>query len=107
MTSCAPATPAENRRTANPQKRRAGGQMKSRGGRHGSALAVMVSLPSFRLAVSLSVRAGVCLVVALLQAVRRHVRINLRRAQAAVAQQLLDAADVRAVIQQVRGEAVA
>ena len=35
---------------------------------------------------------------------RRHMRVNLRRAEAAVAEQFLDAADVRAGIEQVGGE---
>src|SRR5205807_2385143 len=50
--------------------------------------------------------AGVRLVVAVAQAVGGHVGVNLRGAQAAVAEQLLHAADVGPAVEQVRGEAV-
>src|SRR5579885_3823161 len=51
-------------------------------------------------------RTRVGLLVALLKAVGRHVGVNLRGAQAAVAEQFLHAADVGAVVEQVGGEAV-
>src|SRR5205814_399517 len=44
--------------------------------------------------------------VGLVQALRGYMRVNLRRRQIAVAQQLLHASNVRSVVQQVRGEAV-
>ena len=47
------------------------------------------------------------LVVRRLQPLRRQVRVDLRRAQRLVAQQLLNRAQVRAVLQKVRGEGVA
>ena len=50
--------------------------------------------------------AGVGRVVHILHPLRRQVRVNLRRAQALVAQQFLHAAEVGAVVQQMRGEAV-
>src|SRR4051812_30400983 len=52
------------------------------------------------------VRTRVGLVVDLFHPTRRQVRVDLRRAQALVAEQLLHAAQVGAVVQQVRGEAV-
>ncbi len=42
-----------------------------------------------------------------LQIARAHVRVDLRRDEAFVAQELLHAADVGAAVEQVRGEAVA
>src|SRR3989338_146292 len=47
-----------------------------------------------------------CLVVNLLQPLRRDVRVDLRRGQTRMAEQLLDAAQIRTVLQQVRGETV-
>src|SRR5438874_2097951 len=46
------------------------------------------------------------LLIAVLQPGGGHVRVDLGRAQAAVAKQFLHAADIRAAVEQVRGEAV-
>src|SRR5262249_57385633 len=53
-----------------------------------------------------SIRARMSLLVTLLQALRRHMCVDLRRRQIAMAEQLLHAADVGAAVEQVRGEAV-
>src|SRR5262245_53135667 len=51
-------------------------------------------------------RARMRLVITLLQTLRRHVRVNLRGRQAAVAEQFLHAANVGTMIQQMRREAM-
>src|SRR5260370_41983807 len=50
--------------------------------------------------------AGVRLVVAILESLGSHMGVYLRGRQAAVAQKLLDAANIRAAIEQMRREAV-
>ena len=54
-----------------------------------------------------SSRAGVGVVVDLHQVVERHLRVDLRRRQAGVAEQLLDRAEVDALVEQVGRERVA
>src|SRR6266404_431613 len=49
---------------------------------------------------------GMGLVVRVLHSLRGQVRVDLRGAQRLMAQQLLHAAEVRAVVEQVRGEAM-
>src|SRR5690606_6538591 len=53
-----------------------------------------------------SIGAGMGRVVGFLHPLGRQVRINLGRTEALVTQQLLDASQVRTIVQQVRGEAV-
>src|SRR4051794_34445134 len=50
--------------------------------------------------------AWVCLLITVLQALGCHMGVNLRRPQTAVAQQLLNAADVGAVVEQMGRETV-
>ena len=51
-------------------------------------------------------RAGVRGAVALAEALGRHVRVDLRRAEARVAEQLLHAAEIRPAVEQVRRRGV-
>ncbi len=71
---------------------------------------LMVSLRTHELARSRRPRrvsgTRVRMIIGFEQTLRRHMRVNLGRGETAMAEQLLDAAQVRAVIEQMRGETV-